>query len=251
MLTLPFRVAFLLLIALGFVEKCCAATFSSPPDTTTFWDEARSRPVPIARYLPEQPQKNKPLVILSHGYAENDPNAYLSYQYLATFLAAKGFEVVSIQHELPTDSLLPTSGKPQMVRLPFWQRGVENIHFVIKTLRQRQWLNPLQPVVLIGHSNGGDISALFPRIYPDQIQKIITLDNRRMALPRDRQLPVLSLRSSDQPSDDGVLPSVEEQKQFPIQWVKLSNTRHNDMSDQGDDSQKAEIQALILKFLAQ
>lgn len=243
--------AFLLVLTLGILGNCQAVSFTSNPDTTTLWDAARLRTVPIARYLPEQPQKNKPLVILSHGYAENAPNAYLSYQYLATFLATKGFEVVSIQHELPTDSLMPTSGKPQVVRLPFWERGAANIHFVIQTLRQRRWLKPHQPIVLIGHSNGGDMSAIFPRIYPKQVQKIITLDNRRMALPRDRRLPVLSLRSSDQLADEGVMPSIQEQKLFPIQLVKLANTRHNDMSDQGSDSQKTEIQSLILKFLTQ
>ncbi len=244
--TLLFRVAFLFTLLQAYNTLAFA---TSPPDTLTLWDAARMRAIPIACYLPEITNEPKALVILSHGYAENHPMAYLSYRYLAEFLANKGFWVVSIQHELPTDSLMPTAGKPQMVRLPFWERGAANIYFVLQTLRQRNELPSNLPIVLLGHSNGGDMSALFAKLHPNQVKQLITLDNRRMALPRNVHLPVLSLRSCDQPTDEGVLPNLKELEAFPIRLVKLAQTSHHEMSDQGSERRKAEIQSFILKFL--
>jgi hypothetical protein len=57
------------------------------------------------------------------GYGQNKWGDYLAYSYLTEFLAKKGYFVVSIQHELPTDSLLSLIGKLQIVRRSFWDRG--------------------------------------------------------------------------------------------------------------------------------
>lgn len=62
------------------------------------------------------------------------------------------------------------------------------------------------------------------------MDKIISLDNRRMELPRTKQPRIYSLRSSDQPADEGVLPTIEEQEKFGIKIIKLPNTIHNDMN---------------------
>jgi hypothetical protein len=95
------------------------------------------------------------------------------------------------------------------------------------------------------------MTALFPQKYPGLVERIITLDNRRMALPRTTQPKVFSLRSSDQPSDEGVLPTEEEQENFGITVIKLPNTRHVDMDDHGSENQHKEIDAYILKFLTE
>jgi len=60
------------------------------------------------------------------------------------------------------------------------------------------------------------MTSLFPQKYPNIVEKIITLDNRRMTFPKTNQLKVYSLRSSDQSADEGVLPTEEEQKKFGI-----------------------------------
>ena len=104
-------------------------------------------------------------------------------------------------------------------------------------------------ITLIGHSNGGDMTALFPQKYPDIVDKIITLDNRRMPLPRSNQPKVYSLRSSDQVADEGVLPTVEEQKKYSIKIIKLPNTIHNDMNDNANTIQREEIRKYVLGFL--
>ncbi len=90
-------------------------------DTLVLFDTARNRSIPVAYYAPD----HKPdgagcnLVIVSHGYNENRPRRCLGYAYIGERLAAMGYFVVSIQHELPTDSLIPVAGIPQVVRKAF------------------------------------------------------------------------------------------------------------------------------------
>lgn len=218
-------------------------------DTLVWHDGARSRDIPVAVYRPERAMDGRGVVIFSHGYWANQPGAYRAYGYLTEFLATQGYFVVSVQHELPTDSLIPAEGIPQVVRRPFWERGADNIQFVIDELRRSHPTLDFRQIALIGHSNGGDMVALFPQKYPGVAQKIITLDNRRMPLPRADRLAVLSLRSSDQEADFGVLPTGNEQATLQIQITKLADTQHDEMDDSADGRQRREIREHILAFL--
>jgi pimeloyl-ACP methyl ester carboxylesterase len=220
-------------------------------DTLKLFDQNRQREIPIAIYKPKTTKKIKDqqLVILSHGYNENRRGSYLGYKYLTEFLATHGIIVVSIQHELPTDSLIPLTGIPQIVRRPFWDRGADNILFVIQVLKKMYPDLNFKHITLIGHSIGGDMTALFPQKYPNIVDKIITLDNRRMALPRTINPRVYSLRSSDQQADQDVLPTNEEIKNFNMKIIKLANTKHNDMGDNLNDEQSREINNYIMSFL--
>ena len=222
-------------------------------DTLKLFDQARQREIPIAIYrLTTNKKYNKQkIIIFSHGYGQNQGGANLAYSYLTNYLAEKGYFVISIQHELLTDSLLPLTGKPQVVRRPFWQRGADNILFVINEIKKTNSDLDFKHITLIGHSNGGDMTALFPQKFPNIVGKIITLDNRRMPLPRTNQPKVYSLRSSDQPADEGVLPTIEEQKKFRIKIIKLPNTTHNEMTDKANDKQRQEIRKHLLTFLAE
>jgi predicted peptidase len=220
-------------------------------DTMTWFDKSRNRQIPVAIYSPKKSKAipKRKLVIFNHGYGQNKGGDYLDYSYLTNYLASKGYCVVSIQHELPSDDLLPLVGVPQIVRRPFWERGTENILFVINELKKSRADLDFGHITLIGHSNGGDMTALFPQKFPKIVYKIITLDNRRMALPKSHQPKVYSLRSSDQPADEGVLPTVNEQKKFNIKIIKLPNTIHNDMDDNATTEQRKEINDYILNFL--
>lgn len=250
---------YLILILLGLLTSCFSnknvqtaqvkdkkANFKL--DTSNLFDKSRNRVIPIAIYTPKY-KVNKQVVIMSHGYGQNKGGDYLAYSYLTENLADKGYFVVSIQHELPTDSLIPTSGIPQIVRRPFWDRGADNILFVIQSLKQLYPELDFKRITLIGHSNGGDMTALFPQKYPNIASKIITLDNRRMALPRTIIPKVYSLRSSDQPADQEVLPTNEEQKKFNLKIVKLPNTIHNNMDNNANDAQRKEINDYVILFL--
>jgi predicted esterase len=233
------------------IKKVNNQEFEIKVDSANWLDSSRNRLIPVAFYFPVLDNKisNQQLVIISHGYGENKPGANKSYSYLTKKLASKGYYVVSIQHELPTDDLLPLTGIPQVVRRSNWERGVENILFVLNELKKTEL--DFKHVNLIGHSNGGDMTVLFAHKYPNLVEKIISLDNRRMELPRTSTPKIYSLRSSDQPADEGVLPTVAEQEKFGIKIIKLPNTIHNDMNDRGNKRQKREINAYVLGFLTE
>lgn len=217
-------------------------------DTLSMFDKARNRKIPVVFYHPDIKMPGQQVVIFSHGYGENKGGDYLMYSYLTENLASKGYFVVSIQHELSTDDLIPANGKPQVVRMPFWKRGAENILFVLNELKKSNPELDYKHLTLIGHSNGGDMTALFARTYPQLTYKIITLDNRRMYLPRTSRPKVYTLRSSDYPADEGVLPTSEEQRKYNI-VVQPTNIMHGHMDDKGNAEEKEILNNLILQYM--
>jgi predicted dienelactone hydrolase len=98
-------------------------------------DPARNRSVPVAIYADNSPSQSrlKPAVI-SHGYGGKNTD----YSFIANYLATHGYYVASIQHEIPGDEPLPTTGSPYETRKPSWERGVQNILFVIGELKKRR-----------------------------------------------------------------------------------------------------------------
>lgn len=216
----------------------------------SYFDEARNRQIPVAIFRKDNFENQKMLVVIfSHGYRRNQADSYLEYSYLVERLALKGYFVASIQHELPTDELLPLEGNPQVLRRPNWERGSENILFVLNQLKKDYPKVDYSKVIVAGHSNGGDMTVLFTEKHPEMVWKLITLDQRRYSFPRISRPQIYSLRSSDQPADTGVLPTLKEQKKLGITIIKLPKTIHNDMDDSGTDQQKREIADYFMKFL--
>jgi len=220
-------------------------------ETVMLLDEQRDRLVPVAIYTSyaDSIKDSVPVVMFNHGYGKNQGNSYLTYSYLNEFLVSKGYCVISIQHEVKTDNKLPMEGDLQQLRQPFWERGSENIRFVIHQMDSMRTHLDFQNITLIGHSNGGDIAAHFASLYPDSIRSLITLDNLRKPLPKNGSISVLSLRASDTQPDIDVLPSAEEVVQYPIKIVQLPNTNHADMNDKATEEQKKEITQEIEYFL--
>lgn len=93
------------------------------------------------------------------------------------------------------------------------------------------------------------MSLLFCKKYPKLVDKIISLDSRRMPFPRTKQPKIYSLRSCDQSADKGVLPTFEEQKKFNIKINNLKNTKHSNMDNSGTIEQKDEINNYIINYL--
>lgn len=226
------------------------AKYPVSKDTSTLFDKARNRKIPVAYYAPVSVPiiKDQQIVIISHGYGNNKTNSYLAYSYIGEYLAGKGYFVVSIQHELPTDELIPDAGKPQVVRRPFWERGAENIRFVLAELKRKHQQMDHKHITLIGHSNGGDMSVLFAQKYPDKVYRVISLDNRRMPIPRVKSPKIYTLRSNDHPADQGVLPTKEEQKKYGI-TVQATAINHNNMLDGAKDEEKKVLLGFIEKYL--
>lgn len=212
------------------------------------FDSARNRKIPIVIYYPKIKVSNQIsyLVLLSHGYGFNEGNPYLGYSFIAENLAKKGCYVVSIQHELPTDELLAMSGELRITRKPNWEKGVSNINYVKNQLIELYPFLVNSNLVLIGHSNGGDMSVLFAEKFPNIVHKVFTLDHRRMPIPRIHYPKFFSLRSSNQVADEGVLPDKEELKL--LNHIVLQTTiKHNDMCNSATKKEKR----IILSFIEQ
>ncbi len=228
-----------------------ASLYETTEDSLTLFDTARNRLIPVALYLPKTSNKirHQKLVIFSHGYGANEPGANRAYTYLTEMLAAQGCFVASIQHELPTDSLLAMSGDFRVTRRPNWERGAQNIKFVLYRLKTLHPELDYRHLILSGHSNGGDMSMLFAQLYPDLVGKVISLDNKRMPFPRAARPRVYSLRADDDPADPGVLPTPYEQKKYGIKIIYLKGIKHGDMSSYGTAEQHRTIEAQVLAFL--
>lgn len=217
-------------------------------DTSRVVDAARHRVIPLVTYTPAGPVSKTKLkvALLNHGYGGTNTD----YSFVAKNLVAHGYYVVSIQQDLPTDIPMPTTGTPAVVRRPYWERGVQNMQFVLRELKRAHPELDYRHLLLMGHSNGGDMAALFAQKYPKQVDRLVSFDNRRVPLPRARRPHVLSLRSSDQPADVGVLPTPAEQAKFGMTIVQLPATIHDDMWDGATAAQQQEMNNLISNFLA-
>lgn len=208
-------------------------------------DASRARRVPVALYAPTQPARQLRLAVLSHGYGAK----HTEYSFIARYLATHGYVVASVQHEVPGDEPLPSTGNPYQTRMPSWRRGMQNILFVIDAMKSAQPGLDTSRVLLVGHSHGGDASILLATEHPARVDAVISLDNRRMPWPRASRPTLFSIRSSDQRADDGVIPSPEEQARFGMRIVTLPATKHDDMWDGASDAQQAEILGHIGRFL--
>jgi alpha-beta hydrolase superfamily lysophospholipase len=190
-----------------------------------------------------------PVVILSHGNTVK----FTEYSFLANVFAARGYMVVSIQHDLETDEPMVTKvGEQYVGRGMQYNRGVANIMFAIDQLKRLQPNSDYRHLTMVGHSNGGDISMYFAKRYPELIKKVVTLDNLRVPFMTDGKFKILSFRSKDPvfKADPGVVPDDEICQKAGITVIKTAY-QHTDMSDRGPDEVKSTIQTIIDKFLSE
>jgi predicted dienelactone hydrolase len=213
-------------------------------------DTARNRDITVDLYLPVDAKRCTsirpcPAAMLSHGSGISPRD----YSFIAAYLTAQGYAVASIGHSLPSDPKMDPAGDLAQQRRDAWTRGADNIRYVRRALAESESRFDWSNVVLIGHSLGGDSSAAYASEPEARVRAVITLDNRRAALPRVTSTRVLSLRASDTEADYGVLPTPDEQRKFNICIVKIAGSRHNDMEDAGSAELKGKIVASITTFL--
>jgi pimeloyl-ACP methyl ester carboxylesterase len=190
-----------------------------------------------------------PVVILSHGNTVK----FTEYSFLANVFAARGYMVVSIQHDLDTDEPMVTKvGEQYVGRGMQYNRGIANIMFAIDELKKLQPNSDYRHLTMVGHSNGGDISMYFAKRYPDMIKKVVTLDNLRVPFMTDGKFKILSFRSKDPvfKADPGVVPDDEICKKAGITVIRTAY-QHNELSDRGSNEVKTSIQAILDKFLSE
>jgi hypothetical protein len=224
-------------------------------ESLTFYDPDRdNRPVAvdIAIRRDKQMQANAgmiklPVAVFNHGNTVKNTE----YSFLANVMAARGYEVVSIQHDLPTDPPMVTKvGELYVGRLAQIQRGVANIRFAVEEMKKLQPNADYDHLTVVGHSMGGDITMYFAKQYPDEVKKVVTLDNLRVPFITSGKFKILSFRSKDPQfkTDPGVIPSDEECEKLGITVVKTP-FRHDDMRDTGSMEAKASIETMLDKFL--
>ena len=243
------------LSALVAVAYFTASRWAIRHETLMFTDASRgNRPVEVdvAVRRDKELQANAgmiklPVAILNHGNTVK----FTEYSFLANVFAARGYMVASIQHDLETDAPLVTKvGELYVGRLPQYHRGVANIRFAIDELKRVQPNADYDHLTMVGHSNGGDISMYFAKLYPDQIKKVVTLDNLRVPFMTDGRFKILSFRSKDPvfKPDPGVIPAEDVCEKAGITVVRTA-FQHNDMRDTGPDEAKASIQGMLDRFL--
>src|SRR3954470_7170762 len=177
-----------------------------------------------------------PVAVINHGNTVK----HTEYSFLANAFAARGYLAISPQHDLPTDPPMVTKpGELYVGRLPQIQRGVANIHFAIEEMKKLQPNADYDKVTMVGHSMGGDISMYFAREYPDEVRKVVTLDNLRVPFLTDGKFKILSFRSKDPhfKADPGVVPDDKICEESGITVVN-TDFQHNDMRDTGPDNAK-------------
>ncbi len=227
-------------ILLGLCMVAVAAYFTASKwairhETLTFYDAARGRPIDVAVAVRRDKEMAAnagmnvlPVAIVNHGNTVR----FTEYSFLANVLAARGYLAVSIQHDLPTDAPLVTKvGELYVGRLPVYQRGVQNIEYTVTQMKKIQPNADYDHLTMVGHSNGGDISMYFAKMYPEQVKKVVTLDNLRVPFLTEGKFKILSFRSKDPvfKADPGVVPDDDVCEQTGITVVN-TGFQHTDMS---------------------
>ncbi len=188
-----------------------------------------------------------PVAILSHGNTVKNTE----YSFLANAFAARGYMVISIQHDLATDDPMATKvGEEYVGRRMQYNRGIGNIMFAIEEVKKAYPNADYHHLTLIGHSNGGDISMYFAKLHPDMVKKVVTLDNLRVPFITDGKIRILSFRSRDPvfKADPGVVPDDDICAKAGIEVVR-TQFQHNDLSDRGPDQVKTLIESKVQQFL--
>jgi hypothetical protein len=188
-----------------------------------------------------------PVAILSHGNTVK----HTEYSFLTNLFAARGYMVVSIQHDLESDDPMVTRvGEEYVGRRMQYNRGIFNIKFAVDELKLQYPNADYTRLTLIGHSNGGDISMYFAKLHPEMVRKVVTLDNLRVPFMTDGKIKILSFRSKDPvfKPDPGVVPDDDICAKAGITVVR-TQFQHNELSDRGPDNVKQTIQAKVQAFL--
>jgi pimeloyl-ACP methyl ester carboxylesterase len=243
-----------ILAAVGYVT---ASKWAIKHETLRFHDASRDNrlvEVDIAVRRDKEMQAEAgmiqlPVAILNHGNTVK----FTEYSFLANAFAARGYMAVSIQHDLPTDAPMVTKvGELYVGRLAQIQRGVANIKFAVEQMRAQRPNADYDHLTVVGHSMGGDITMYFAKQYPDEVRRVVTLDNLRVPFITDGKFKILSFRSKDPQfkTDPGVIPSADICEKAGITVVQ-TNFQHNDMRDTGPDQAKSSIQSMLDKFLAE
>jgi pimeloyl-ACP methyl ester carboxylesterase len=211
---------------------------------------AATAAVPVDIHLPANMQactlaQPCPVAILSPGYG----NAGSEYSFVTRDLNRMGYLVIAVQDSAAGAKIdREAAVTPQVQALA--RLASKAISTAIDETAPRYPQFDWRGLLLVGHSLGGDSSAQFAADNPQRVSALVSLDSRRVALPRAAGTRVLTIRASDTVADPGVLPSEQERSRYGACVVRIEGARHNDMFDGGSEQLKARITSAIATFLA-
>ena len=132
----------MVLVSVGVLATAAYFTISKwaiRHETVTFYDASRdNRPVAVdlAIRRDKEMQANAgmitlPVAVINHGNTVKNTE----YSFLANIFAARGYAVLSIQHDLPSDPPMVTkAGELYVGRLTQIERGIANIKFAVELM---------------------------------------------------------------------------------------------------------------------
>ena len=142
-----------------------------------------------------------PVAILSPGYGM----ASSEYGFVTRYLNEAGYLVVALR-DTASGVALDRNGRIAEQVQAMARTASQSIAAVVDANAPLYHAFDWRRLLLVGHSLGGDSSAQFAADYPGRVAGLISLDSRRVALPRSADIPVLTVRASDTLADPGVLP---------------------------------------------
>lgn len=224
--------------------------FVASADTIIVYDSSRDRSIPIEVDFPGNhivctAEKQCNVAFISAG----NRVPFQKYKFLSDTLNDLGYMTIAIDHELPNDPPLSKTGDLYQTRIENWSRGAQTLDFLQQDLALRFTSYDFNNLTLIGHSNGGDISTWLSNENKSYMYQLITLDHKRVLLPKTRKIRVLSLRSPEYPTNAGVFPTEEEQKSYDICIVEIPASKHMDFTDFGVDEVQQKTINVVASFL--
>ena len=222
-------------------------------------DPSRSRKIPVLVYFSKN-QSDK-LVIYNPGYGGGPENIKKAEdgerkwpmeqaEYLAKFFTEKGYNFISIQHDLPSDTngleTLDPNAVQAIVRKSLWIRGEHNLLFVIEKLKREFSNFNFNKFIIGGHSNGGDIAKFFANNHEAMIELVISLDGRRCPIKPNANLKLIIFEATNTSTDDGVIPkegTQENPQRKNLEWItiKPKNAVHESYCDNHVDPKDDDI----------
>jgi hypothetical protein len=228
-----------LLSAFASIAYFTADDWAIRRETKTFYDASRDNaPVKVdvavrrdKEMLAIASMTKLPIAIVNVGTAGAN-----EYSFLANLFATRGYMALSIRQDFQASA--PTN-----------ERGAANIKFALNEIKKTEPNADYSRLTLVGQSSGGDISMYFAKQYPDQVKKVVTLDNLRVPFATAGKIKILSFRSKDPAFkiDPGVVPSDDVIARAGITVVP-TGFQHNELS--GRDGLKASIEQKLNEFLA-
>ncbi|MEZ8231054.1 alpha/beta hydrolase [Vibrio splendidus] len=227
-----------------------ALSLSATAQSMVIVDSTRDRSISLEVVLPQDSdscttKEQCDVAFISAG----NRVPFTKYSFVGEMLNDRGYMTIYVDHELPSDPPLSKTGDLYKTRIENWTRGAQTLNVLQYELASRFPAYDFDKLTLVGHSNGGDISTWLSNENKSYVSQLITLDHKRVTLPKSENIRVLSIRATEYPTKEGVLPTESEQKQYGSCVVEIPDSKHMDLSDYGSNLAKQSTNDIMIGFL--